>query len=72
MVELPLPPLCNGFGLVQRRRAAEHGVALIPRRVLMGVLTGDDATTDGLHLTPAGHERMAGAVWAALRPVYGE
>ncbi len=71
MVELPLPPLCNGFGLAQRRRAAEHGVALIPRRVLMSVLTADGATTDGLHLTPAGHERMADALWGSIRSAYG-
>jgi acyl-CoA thioesterase-1 len=72
MLELPLPPFCNGFGLAQRRQAAAHGVGLVPKRVLMGVLTGEGATTDGIHLSAAGHERMAEAVWAAVRSAYGE
>jgi acyl-CoA thioesterase-1 len=70
MFELPLPPFCNDYGLAQRRLAAKHGVALIPRRVLMAVLTGDAATSDSLHLTAAGHQRMADAVWAVIRPAY--
>jgi acyl-CoA thioesterase-1 len=72
MFELPLPPLCNGYGLAQRRLASAYQVHLIPKRVLMGVLTRDGATVDGLHLTGAGHQRMAGAVWSVLRPAGAE
>jgi acyl-CoA thioesterase-1 len=70
MFELPLPPFCNGFGLAQRRLAAKYGVPLIPKRILMAVLTGDAATLDSIHLTAAGHERMADAVWGVVRPAY--
>ena len=68
MFELPLPPLYNGYGRAQRRLASAYGVHLIPRRVLMGVLTDDGATVDGIHLSGVGHQRMARAVWAVLRP----
>lgn len=70
MFELPLPPFANGFGRAQRRLAARHGVALVPKRAFAGVLTADGATTDGLHLSAAGHERMAGTVWDVLRPAF--
>jgi acyl-CoA thioesterase-1 len=70
MFELPLPPFCNGFGVAQRQLAARYGVLLIPKRVLITVLTGDAATTDSLHLTAAGHERMATAVWSVIGPAY--
>jgi acyl-CoA thioesterase-1 len=70
MFELPLPPFCNDYGLAQRRLAARYGVSLIPKRVLLAVLTGDDATLDSLHLTPAGHQRLADAVWAVIRPAF--
>jgi acyl-CoA thioesterase-1 len=72
MFELPLPPFCNDYGLAQRRLAARYGVALIPKRILMAVLAGDNATLDSIHLTAAGHERLAAAVWDILRPAYGE
>jgi acyl-CoA thioesterase-1 len=63
MFELPLPPLANAYGRVQRRLAADHGVGLIPRTVLAGVVAADGATMDGLHLTERGHRLMAGEVW---------
>jgi acyl-CoA thioesterase-1 len=66
MVELPLPPFCNGFGSVQRQLAAKHNVTLIPKRYLAGVLAQEGATLDGLHLSQAGHDRLAHLVAAML------
>jgi lysophospholipase L1-like esterase len=72
MFELPLPPLANSYGRVQRELAAKLGVELIPRRVFAGVLASDGATLDGLHLSERGHRLMAEEVWrivgGAVRP----
>jgi acyl-CoA thioesterase I len=70
MLELPLPPFANRFGMSQRQFAAKHGVALIPRRQFIGVLTTAGATVDGVHLSAAGHEQMAEMIWEAVRPAY--
>jgi len=70
MFELPLPPLCNEYGRIQRRLAARHGVRLIPKRVFISVLAGGGATLDSIHLSESGHQRMAGGVWAAIGPAY--
>ncbi|MEX2561403.1 MAG: GDSL-type esterase/lipase family protein [Pirellulales bacterium] len=70
MFELPLPPLFNAYGLIQRRLARRHGVVLIPKRVLLGVLRRDGATLDSVHLSQAGHERMAELVWDVVRPAF--
>lgn len=72
MFELPLPPFCNEFGRVQRRLAAKHGVTLIPKRVFATVLAGEEATLDSIHLSRAGHERMAEVVWGLIRGAYAE
>ena len=66
MFELPLPPTYNSFGEIQRRLSKKHGVVLIPKRVLMGILSGDSATLDSIHLSQAGHQRMAETVWRIL------
>jgi acyl-CoA thioesterase-1 len=66
MLELPLPPLYNRFGAIQRRLARRHGVVLIPKRYFAGVLTGEEATIDRLHLSPAGHRRMADTIWSLV------
>lgn len=63
MFELPLPPLGYRFGWIQRRLAAQYNVRLIPKRVLADVIGGTGHTSDGLHLSEAGHRRMAGWVW---------
>jgi acyl-CoA thioesterase-1 len=68
MFELPLPPLHERFGRIQRQLAARHGISLIPKRVLLSVIEGSDATVDSLHLTQRGHDRMAAFVWAILAP----
>src|SRR5690606_2424870 len=70
MFELPLPPLRNTFGRIQRRLAARHGVPLIPRHVFMATLTSDAATLDSVHLTERGHARLAETVWLIIRPAF--
>ena len=70
LLELPLPPSFNRFGAIQRRLARRHGVLLVPKRVLLGVLLAEGATIDSVHLSRAGHERMADAIWAILRPAF--
>ena len=68
MFELPLPPLGNSYGRVQRRLAGKHGVALIPKRIFMRVLAADGATLDSIHLSQEGHNLMAASVWRILQP----
>ncbi len=63
LLELPLPPFYNHFGADQRCLAAKHGVVLIPKSVLAHVLAAPGATVDGLHLSSAGHLRLADALW---------
>lgn len=70
MFELPLPPLCQRYARAQRTLARKHGVALIPKRVLIAVLTEEAATLDMIHLSQAGHRRLAADVWAVLRPAF--
>ena len=67
-LELPLPPTYNRFGEIQRRLAASHHARLVPKRVLMGVLASGGATLDSIHLSPAGHARMAEAIGKILPP----
>ncbi|MCI0456532.1 MAG: hypothetical protein L0Z62_06080 [Gemmataceae bacterium] len=58
MLELPLLPRAWAFGAQQRRLAAKHGVVLIPKRLLAGLLLTEANVVDGLHLSPAGHARL--------------
>ena len=57
--ELPLPPLYNEFGRIQRGLAAQYAVLLIPERVLVDAIARDGAILDSIHLTERGHQRMA-------------
>jgi lysophospholipase L1-like esterase len=70
MFELPIPPLLNGYGRVQRQLAARYGAALIPKRILASVIAGKGSTIDSLHLSAEGHRAMADAVWQVLAPAY--
>ena len=68
MQELPMVPFAWSFAAHQRRLAAQHGVVLIPKRVLAGVILAEANVLDGLHLSQEGHERMAQlmAEWLGL------
>jgi acyl-CoA thioesterase I len=71
MLELPLLPLSLSYGRIQRRAAARHGVLLVPKRLLVGVLTTAGSTLDSIHLSRSGHAVMAGNIWEVIRPTYG-
>lgn len=66
MFELPLPPFFHGYGYVQRRLAQEHGVKLLPKATFLSAIAGADSTLDSIHLSQAGHKRMADAIWGAV------
>ena len=70
MMELPLPPFANRFGMIQRSLARKYQVELIPRRTFICVLTTPGATVDGVHLSRMGHEMMADVVWKTISPAY--
>jgi acyl-CoA thioesterase-1 len=71
MLELPLPPGYNRYGIAQRRLARKFGVLLVPKRILLGILIRDGATVDTIHLSPTGHRWMGDALWGILRPAFG-
>lgn len=68
MLELPLPPLYNRFGEIQRRLARSHKVVLIPKRYFASVLAGSNATLDGLHLSQTGHQKMTEMISTFVLP----
>ncbi len=68
MLELPLPPLYNGYGEVQRRLAQKHQVLLIPKRYFAGVLASAGDRVDGVHLSAAGHKKMCEMIWNLMSP----
>jgi len=59
MLELPLPPLGNNFGQIQRELSSKFKIILIPKKHFSWVLTGSNSTVDGLHFSNFGHEKMA-------------
>lgn len=69
MFELPLLPHMIRYGEIQRRLAEKYGVWMIPKRFIAKVLSGKDATSDGLHLTDTGARRMATVVNRILSPI---
>ncbi len=70
LLELPLPPFSNRYGAVQRRVARQHQVLLIPKRVLLGVLTTEGTTLDTVHLSRQGHVLMAETMWNVIRRAF--
>jgi lysophospholipase L1-like esterase len=69
MFELPLLPLQNEYGRIQRRIARTHNVTLIPKRYFVGVLCSTENTSDLIHLSKKGHEVMAAMVWSIISPL---
>jgi acyl-CoA thioesterase-1 len=69
MFELPLIPTRLAYGRIQRRLAARYGVWLIPKRSFAQAISGADATSDGLHLSAIGAQRMSSLVARVLSPV---
>ena len=69
MFELPLLPHWTSYGQAQRRLASKYGVVLIPKRDFAAVISGRNATLDGLHLSDLGAHRMAELVARILSPV---
>ncbi len=68
MLELPLPPLYNRFGEIQRRLARHYHVTLISKRYFAAVLAGTDATLDGLHLSRIGHQKLSAMIAPLILP----
>ena len=69
MFELPLLPHRISYGQIQRRLAKRYQAFLIPKRYFTSVLSGANATSDGLHLSEVGAQRMAALVAQTLAPV---
>ncbi len=69
MFELPLLPHKISFGRVQRQLAEKYHVTLIPKRLLIQILSANDATSDGLHLSPSGAQNMAAVIEKILSPI---
>lgn len=67
MFELPLPPLYHEYGRIQRMLAERHEVKLIPKRIFLSIIAEGDSTLDSIHLSQAGHQRMANLVWELIR-----
>lgn len=71
LFELPLPPFKGPFGRIQRKLAREYQAELIPKRILIDVLLSPETTLDSIHLTQAGHEKLADVVWKIIGPAVG-
>ncbi|WP_425397508.1 SGNH/GDSL hydrolase family protein [Aeoliella sp.] len=70
LFELPLPPFYHEYGRAQREMAAKHNVLLVPKRVFLSVLAGEQSTLDTIHLSQSGHQTMADCVWRLVRNAY--
>ncbi len=71
LLELPLLPFYNRFGAPQRQAAKHFRAFLVPKRLLLGVLTSEGATLDTVHLTRRGNALMVEAIWSAIGPAFG-
>jgi acyl-CoA thioesterase I len=69
MFELPLLPYEVEYGRIQRRLAARYGVLLIPKHYFTAVFAGSGTTSDGLHLSETGVQRMAALAEQILSPL---
>ena len=72
MFELPLPPFRQEYGRVQRQVASKHGVRLVPKRIFLSVIAEGGSTIDSIHLSQAGHQKMADCVWSIAGGAFGK
>lgn len=70
MFELPLPPFYHEYGRIQRSLAHKYHVALVPKRVFLSILAGNESTLDSIHLSQAGHLQMADTVWNLVESAF--
>ncbi len=70
MFELPLPPFYHEYGRIQRSLARKYHVALVPKRVFLSILAGNESTLDSIHLSQAGHLQMADMVWNLVESAF--
>jgi acyl-CoA thioesterase-1 len=66
VLELPLPPFGNSYGRIQRKLARKYNARLIPKRYFAGIIARPEATVDGLHLSPIGHQMFADMILDVL------
>ncbi len=57
--ELPALPGKTAYGRIQRQIADRRDIPLIPKSILSEVFQSPKATSDSIHLTPAGHQLLA-------------
>jgi lysophospholipase L1-like esterase len=69
MFELPLLPNKIAYGQIQRHLSAKYRVSLISKRYFAQVIGDASGTTDGLHLSASGAQRMAAMVAKVLSPL---
>lgn len=60
--ELPALPGKTAYGRIQRQIADRRDIPLIPKSILSEVFQSPQATSDSIHLTPAGHQLLADKV----------
>ncbi len=56
----------SGWCSINTKANPVVGAGLIPKRCLIDVLTAEDATVDGVHLSRQGHQLMAETVWRVV------
>jgi acyl-CoA thioesterase I len=65
MLELPLLPLQNEYGRIQRNLAEKYDAILVPKRYFAGILSSNG----DIHLSQSGHALMAEKVWSIIHPM---
>ena len=68
MIELPLLPGKNAWGVTQRQLSRKYHCPLIPKCMLVDVLAVPGATVDTLHLSQAGHHELADQMGKIIEP----
>jgi len=67
MFEIPLIPFHNSFGIAQRNLAKKYHATLLPKSFLTSIFGIKGGTLDGLHLSQAGQDALAGKIQEVIR-----